>query len=143
MLGKNTAVFGIYPTYESLESAVDALRSSGFRNTDVSFLMAETVGGNIGHRKSSKAPEGVVQRTLEDNIHAWVLSWHWLQCTTSDTPGRTAAPMPCPQGPSAYSARDRADAARDPIRSRGTRVVREAVGGLFMRLRAHGGRTVR
>src|SRR4030095_7876925 len=44
MLGKNTAVFGIYPTYESLEGAVDALRSSGFRNTDVSFLMAENVG---------------------------------------------------------------------------------------------------
>ena len=42
MLGKNTAVFGIYPTYESLEGAVDALRSSGFRNTDVSFLMART-----------------------------------------------------------------------------------------------------
>ena len=61
MLGKNTAVFGIYPTYESLEGAVDALRSHGFRNTDVSFLMAENVGSkDLGHRKATKAPEGVV-----------------------------------------------------------------------------------
>ncbi len=59
MLGKNTAVFGIYPTYESLEGAVDALRSSGFRNTDVSFLMAENVGSkDLGHRKASKGARG-------------------------------------------------------------------------------------
>jgi len=75
MLGKNTAVFGIYPTYESLESAVDALRSSGFRNTDVSFLMAETVGGNIGHRKSSKAPEGVVAGASSGVVLGGALGW--------------------------------------------------------------------
>jgi hypothetical protein len=76
MLGKNTAVFGIYPTYESLESAVDALRSSGFRNTDVSFLMAETVGSNnMAHRKSSKAPEGVVAGASSGVVLGGALGW--------------------------------------------------------------------
>ena len=76
MLGRNTSVFGIYPTYESLESAVDALRSSGFRNTDVSFLMAEHVGSkDFGHRKSSKAPEGVVAGASSGVVLGGALGW--------------------------------------------------------------------
>ena len=34
MAGKNTAGFGIYPTYSSVEGGVDALKAAGFRNTD-------------------------------------------------------------------------------------------------------------
>jgi hypothetical protein len=76
MLGKNTAVFGIYPTYESLEGAVDALRSSGFRNTDVSFLMAENAGSkDFGHRKASKAPEGVVAGASSGVVLGGALGW--------------------------------------------------------------------
>jgi hypothetical protein len=76
MLGKNTAVFGIYPTYESLEGAVDALRSSGFRNTDVSFLMAENVGSkDLGHKKASKAPEGVVAGASSGVVLGGALGW--------------------------------------------------------------------
>src|SRR6195256_785062 len=59
MAGKNTAVFGIYPTYESVERAVDALRVAGFRNTDISVLFPENVGTkDFAHEKSTKAPEG-------------------------------------------------------------------------------------
>ena len=43
MAGKNTAVFGIYPAYASVESAVDALRAAGFRSTDISVLFPENV----------------------------------------------------------------------------------------------------
>jgi hypothetical protein len=76
MLGKNTAVFGIFPTYESLEGAVDALRSSGFRNTDVSFLMAENVGSkDFGHRKATKAPEGVVAGASSGVVLGGALGW--------------------------------------------------------------------
>ena len=76
MLGKNTAVFGIYPTYESLEGAVDALRSHGFRNTDVSFLMAENVGSkDLGHRKATKAPEGVVAGASSGVVLGGALGW--------------------------------------------------------------------
>ncbi|HET9217773.1 MAG TPA: DUF3341 domain-containing protein [Terriglobia bacterium] len=76
MLRRNTSVFGIYPTYESLESAVDALRSSGFRNTDVSFLMAENAGSrDFGHKKSSKAPEGVVAGASSGVVLGGALGW--------------------------------------------------------------------
>ena len=69
-------MFGIYPTYESLESAVDALRSSGFRNTDVSFLMAENAGSkDFGHKKSSKAPEGVVAGASSGVVLGGALGW--------------------------------------------------------------------
>ena len=56
MAGKNTAVFGIYPTYESVERAVDALRVDGFRNTDISVLFPENVGTkDFAHEKATKA----------------------------------------------------------------------------------------
>ena len=59
MAGKNTAVFGIYPTYASVETGVDALKQAGFRNTDISVLFPENVGTkDFAHEKNTKAPEG-------------------------------------------------------------------------------------
>jgi hypothetical protein len=43
MVGKNTAVFGIYRDRTSVETAVDALRQQGFRSTDISVI-----GGTLG-----------------------------------------------------------------------------------------------
>jgi len=59
MLGKNTAVFGVYPTYNGLEGAVDALRSFGFRNTDVSFLMMaeNAASSDLGNGKAGASPD--------------------------------------------------------------------------------------
>src|SRR5436189_5582599 len=59
MAGKNTAVFGIYPTYGAVDGAVESLRASGFRNTDISVLFPENVGTkDFAHEKATKAPEG-------------------------------------------------------------------------------------
>ena len=59
MAGKNTAVFGIYPTYASVENGVRSLQTAGFRNEDISVLMAENVGSkDFAHEKGTKAPEG-------------------------------------------------------------------------------------
>src|SRR5438445_1060007 len=59
MAGKNTAVFGIYPTYGAVDGAVESLRASGFRNTDISVLLPENVGTkDFAHEKGTKAPEG-------------------------------------------------------------------------------------
>jgi len=59
MAGKNTAVFGIYPNRASVENAVDALKTAGFRNTDISVLFPETTGTKeFAHEKNTKAPEG-------------------------------------------------------------------------------------
>src|SRR5271167_376008 len=59
MAGKNTAVFGIYPTRTSAENAVDALKAANFRNTDISVLLPEGGGTkDFAHDKNTKAPEG-------------------------------------------------------------------------------------
>lgn len=44
MSDKNSAVFGVYSTHAALEAAVDALRSKGFRSTDISVLSAQYPG---------------------------------------------------------------------------------------------------
>ena len=59
MAGKNTAIFGIYSTHDSVVNVVDALRAAGFRNEDISVLYSENVGSkDFAHEKASKAPEG-------------------------------------------------------------------------------------
>jgi hypothetical protein len=59
MAGKNTAVFGIYPNRTNVESAVDTLKTAGFRNSDISVLFPENTGTkDFAHEKETKAPEG-------------------------------------------------------------------------------------
>ena len=56
---KKTAVFGLYPSVERAESAVDALVNGRFANDDVSVLMADQQGSkDFAHEKQTKAPEG-------------------------------------------------------------------------------------
>ena len=59
MTDKKTAVFGLYPSVERAERAVDELVSAGFSNADVSVLMADNQGSKeFAHEKQTKAPEG-------------------------------------------------------------------------------------
>ena len=59
MAGKNTAVFGIYPSTERAERAVDALIAGGFSSEAISVLLADTRSTKeFAHEKSTKAPEG-------------------------------------------------------------------------------------
>jgi hypothetical protein len=56
---KKTAVFGLYPSVERAEQAVDALVSERFSNADVSVLMADSQSSkDFAHEKHTKAPEG-------------------------------------------------------------------------------------
>jgi len=76
MAGKNTAVFGIYPSYESVERAVDALRVAGFRSTDISVLFPENVGTkDFAHAKGTKAPEGAATGAGTGAIVGGTLGW--------------------------------------------------------------------
>lgn len=76
MAGKNTAVFGIYPTYANVESGVDALKAAGFRNTDISVLFPENVGSkDFAHEKGTKAPEGVPAGATSGAVVGGVLGW--------------------------------------------------------------------
>jgi hypothetical protein len=59
MSGKNTAVFGIYMDRSGVDRAVEALKTGGFSNNDVSALFPEHQGTkDFAHEKNTKAPEG-------------------------------------------------------------------------------------
>jgi Alternative complex III, ActD subunit len=76
MAGKNTAVFGIYPDYASVERAVAALRDAGFRSTDISVLYPENVGNkDFGHEKATKAPEGATVGGGTGAVIGGTLGW--------------------------------------------------------------------
>lgn len=59
MAGKNTAVFGIYPTSTRAEQAVDRLTAAGFAHRDISVLLPDNQSSKeFAHEKNTKAPEG-------------------------------------------------------------------------------------
>src|SRR5450631_3909665 len=76
MAGKNTAVFGIYPSYSDVEIGVDALRSAGFRNADISALFPESAGTrDFAHEKNTKAPEGATTGAGTGVVLGGAMGW--------------------------------------------------------------------
>jgi hypothetical protein len=76
MAGKNTSVFGIYPTVAAAEAAVDALRSAGFRTEDISALLPDNQGTkDFAHEKGTKAPEGAVTGAGTGLVLGGALGW--------------------------------------------------------------------
>jgi Protein of unknown function (DUF3341) len=76
MAGKNTAVFGLYPNRVEVETAVDALRREGFRNTDISVLFPENEGTkDFAHEKNTKAPEGATTGAASGAVLGGGLGW--------------------------------------------------------------------
>lgn len=75
-MAKNKAVFGIFSTYSSAETGVEALKVAGFRNTDISVLFAENVGSkDFAHEKATKAPEGIATGAGAGAVAGGVLGW--------------------------------------------------------------------
>jgi hypothetical protein len=59
MAGKNTAVFGIFPSRARAEQAVDALVAAGYRSDDISVLAPDQkTTKELATEKNTKAPEG-------------------------------------------------------------------------------------
>ncbi len=76
MPDRDIATFGLFPSQESLERAVADLRHEGFRNSDVSILMAETPGNKaLAHEAHTKAPEGATTGAGTGAIVGGVLGW--------------------------------------------------------------------
>lgn len=58
-MANNMAVYGIYQSREHAEEAILAMQAAGFRNQDISVLLADNPGTkDFGHEKHTKAPEG-------------------------------------------------------------------------------------
>ena len=76
MAGKNTAAFGIYRDYSSVENAVETLRQANFRNTDISVLFPENQGTkDFAHEKNTKAPEGATTGATSGAVIGGTLGW--------------------------------------------------------------------
>src|SRR5436309_4833562 len=76
MAGKNTAVFSIYSNRTSVESAVDALKTAEFRNSDISVLFPENAGTkDFAHEKATKAPEGTAAGAGTGAVIGGTLGW--------------------------------------------------------------------
>ena len=76
MTEKKTAVFGIYPTYDSVENGVDGLRAAGFINEDISILFPECSGWrDFAHLKCTMAPEGATTGGGTGAVLGGALGW--------------------------------------------------------------------
>src|SRR6202451_3295046 len=76
MSGKNTAVFGIYPSYTTVEMGVDGLKAARFTNRDISVLLPESVGSrDFAHEKGTKAPEGATAGAGTGVVIGGAMGW--------------------------------------------------------------------
>jgi hypothetical protein len=76
MSEKHTAVFGIYPSYATVESGVDGLKAAGFSNRDISVLFPESSGTHdFAHEKGTKAPEGATAGAGTGVVLGGALGW--------------------------------------------------------------------
>ncbi|MFZ0804334.1 MAG: DUF3341 domain-containing protein [Terriglobales bacterium] len=76
MSAKNTAVFGIYPSYANVESGVDGLKAAGFSNRDISVLFPQSAGSkDFAHEKGTKAPEGATAGAGTGLVIGGTMGW--------------------------------------------------------------------
>lgn len=76
MADKNVGVFGLYATYEGMQSGVAALEAAGFRATDVAALVPENHGTkDLAHEKHSKSAEGFMTGAIVGGIMGAGLGW--------------------------------------------------------------------
>jgi hypothetical protein len=76
MAGKNTSVFGVFRDTVHVSGALEALRSAGFRSTDISVLMQDNAGTkDFVHHKDTKAPEGATTGAASGAVLGGVLGW--------------------------------------------------------------------
>jgi hypothetical protein len=76
MAGKNTAVFAIFRNRMAVERAVDALKTAGFRNTDISVLFPDNASNkSFAHEKETKAPEGATTGGTAGAALGGALGW--------------------------------------------------------------------
>ncbi|MBC8165283.1 MAG: DUF3341 domain-containing protein [Bryobacteraceae bacterium] len=73
---KNIAVFGIYPDQLTAEDAVESLKDTGFRSTDISVLFPDSQGTRaFAHEKHTKAPEGALTGGGSGAVIGGALGW--------------------------------------------------------------------
>lgn len=75
-MASGTSVFGILNDRNSLERAVDQLKSAGYRNDDISALLPDKSSTrDFAHEKNTKAPEGAAAGAGTGAVLGGTLGW--------------------------------------------------------------------
>jgi hypothetical protein len=76
-MAKDLAAFGLFPDRESFEAALEALRTAGFRSSDVSAVLPERdrTTKDLAHEVHTKAPEGIATGAGAGAALGGVLGW--------------------------------------------------------------------
>ena len=76
-MAKDLAAFGIYPDRASFEAGLEALRTAGFRPSDVSAVLPERdrTTKDLAHEVNTKAPEGIAAGAGAGAALGGVLGW--------------------------------------------------------------------
>lgn len=76
MIGKNTAVYGIYKTRTQVETAVEEMKRAGIGNSNISVLLPDNQGTkDFAHSKNTKAPEGATTGAGSGAAIGGALGW--------------------------------------------------------------------
>lgn len=76
MANARTVVYGIFKDRSGLDQAVGVLKSSGFRNSDISVLMSDANSTrDFAHEKDTKAPEGATAGGTAGAAIGGTLGW--------------------------------------------------------------------
>lgn len=71
-----TAVFGIFQSRSGLETAINTLKTNGFRNSDISVLMPSLEESQaLAHEKGTKAPEGATTGSASGLVLGGAFGW--------------------------------------------------------------------
>jgi hypothetical protein len=72
----NSVVFGVFSTKEQVETAVNEMKSQGFRNADISVLFPYNEGSkDFALEKGTKAPEGAAAGATSGGVIGGALGW--------------------------------------------------------------------
>jgi Protein of unknown function (DUF3341) len=76
-MATDLVAYAIYKDRESFETAIDALRTAGFRNSDVSAIIPERdrTTKDLAHEINTKAPEGAATGAGTGAAVGGVLGW--------------------------------------------------------------------
>jgi hypothetical protein len=76
-MATDLVAYGIYPDRKSFEQALEALRSAGFRNSDISAILPERdqTTKDLAHEIHTKAPEGIATGAGTGAAVGGVLGW--------------------------------------------------------------------
>ena len=76
-MATDMVAYGVYPDRESFERALEALRSAGFRNSDVSAILPDRdrTARDLAHEINTKTPEGIATGAGAGAALGGVLGW--------------------------------------------------------------------